>query len=82
MSAIDFDALTPAQQNLLGQIATNQDSVAYSNTVKSLMNKGLVEQYHEVDGAFRIERYRVPLPVHIQWCEWCAATLEDDDEDF
>lgn len=66
-----FENLTKAQDELFGRIATGDDSCVNERTVAVLIERELVERYYQVDGAFTWHRYRVPVAVHIHWCEWC-----------
>lgn len=29
-------------------------------------------------GPIQVVVYEVPLPVHMQWCEWCAENVEEE----
>jgi len=67
-----FDDLTKAQEDLFNRIAVGDDTCVNPRAVAALIEKGLVEQYEQKDGAFTWHRYRVPVAVHIRWCEWCS----------
>ncbi len=68
--------LPTKQQDVLSRIAINEDGGHNRFTLAALERKGLIESYEEVlFGGFlplRIKRYRVPIPVHMAWCAWCA----------
>lgn len=80
MTEPNFDALTETQQRVLGEIAINQDGGHPLKTIKELLINGLIEKYKESStGRFlTIIRYRVPLPIHIRWCEWCSTQVDDE----
>lgn len=80
---IDFDALTKAQQRVLGLVALNEDGGCHPVPLAALCKKGLIEEYTEtLRGTFpvQIKRYRMPIHVHIQWCAWCAASFDEKDD--
>lgn len=70
--------LTPAQQQVLSACAVGQDGGHNPRTLEALVKKGLLERKTQKDGMFKIPRYDMPLAVHIDWCEWCAETGEDE----
>lgn len=78
-----FDTLTKGQERTLGLIAINQDGWHNPMTLRSLMRRGLIERREEWDVsgslAVRIIRYHVPLPVHIEWCEWISENLTPEE---
>jgi membrane protease subunit (stomatin/prohibitin family) len=67
----NFDGLTNAQAALFERIAVGDDTRVNDHTAQVLIDKGLIEQYDQRDGMFTWHRYRVPVAVHIRWCEWC-----------
>lgn len=71
-----FEGLTKAQTDTLSRIATGDDRFVNERVARALLDKGYIETYREVSGAFSIIRYRVPITVHIRWAAWCA-TLPD-----
>ena len=32
-------------------------------------------------GPIKLPVYEVPLPIHIQWCAWCAENVSDEELD-
>ncbi len=54
-------------------------------TVNKLLAKGLIEKGPEKQlgdrlGKFSIPQYQVPMPLFIQWCEWCSEQPDFEDE--
>lgn len=51
---------------------------AHSKTLDSLLAKGLILRGRDkvlgrdALGKITVPQYFVPLPVHMQWCEWCS----------
>jgi hypothetical protein len=79
-----IDALTARQLDVLGCIAMNADGGHPQRTLDALVRKGLIEGYPEVlPGRFpvTITRYFVPIHVHIAYCTWASAHINDEDED-
>ena len=72
---IRFDVLSKQQLAVFEQIAINNDGGHNSRTLESLIKRNLIESYEQKDTVFfgdlTVIRYRVPLNVHIEWCEWC-----------
>ncbi len=79
---MNFGRLTEKQQQVLGLIAMNEDAGHHPQVLKSLVNKGLIEAYkedsHDRYGKLVITKYRMPLPVHIEWCNWCSKQYEEN----
>jgi hypothetical protein len=77
-----FRDLPKAQSFVFEQIAINNDAGHHPATLKALMKKGLIEETRERQGAFSIFRYHVPIPIHMEWCNWCSKQpgneLSDD----
>jgi hypothetical protein len=30
-------------------------------------------------GIFKLPQYQVPIPIHMQWCQWCSEQPENQD---
>jgi hypothetical protein len=82
-----FDGLPKRQAEVFEQIAINLDGGHHPATLAALVKKGYIEEYTEVvkDSMifwcnFRVTRYRVPIGVHIRWCEWCAENYTEEAE--
>ena len=64
------------------QIATGMDRGHHPATLKALLEAGLIvgktKTYASIDGDFRIVRFHVPIPIHMQWCQWCCENVTDD----
>jgi hypothetical protein len=59
-------------------VATGQRPSCHETTLEWLVNHGLVERLpgrlvgHDHLGEIRVPEFRVPLEMHVAWCEWCA----------
>jgi len=73
---VNFRNLPDAQAQVFEQIAVNNDAGHHPATVKALLKKGLIEQTGERQGLLTVFRYHVPMPIHIEWCQWCAEQPE------
>ena len=76
--------LTKAQRAAFEQIAINESAPVGNSTLKPLLERGLIERVEDMlipssMGNIKIAQYRVPLPVHAQWCEWCSEQGGLDD---
>lgn len=73
---------TKAQRQTFEALVTGIAGGHNSETIKSLLRRGLIEKVGErVIGApplrVHVPVYEVPLPLHLAWCEWCAANVVD-----
>lgn len=78
-----FTELTKRQLGVFEQIATNNDSGHPQKTLDSLERRGYISSEMEQLSGFppvQIRRYYVPIPVHIEWCQWCAKQQAKKDE--
>jgi len=76
----DFDALTPAQQRVAGNVAINQDIGENPRVLAALEELGILSSYEANQGGnppLIVKRYAMPVHVHIQWCEWCARMAKE-----
>ena len=73
-----LEKLTRAQLRTFALIAMNQDRGVPPETAAVLLEHGLIEAYEGVrpswPGPVTVTRYRVPLPVHVEWCRICAES--------
>jgi hypothetical protein len=79
----DFDALPAAQQRAAGNVAINRDAGEHPQVLARLEELGVIESYDETLGGrppLVVKRYRMSLPVHIAWCEWCSQQFAGEDE--
>ena len=78
----DFDRLSKSQQDTLNLIAIGQDGGHARSTLRSLVGRGLIEEFEQdMGGGLTVKRYEMPIPVHIMWCEWAAAQMDELGED-
>lgn len=80
---LDMDRLTPTQRDVLGQIALGNDGGHNPRTIAALKRMGLIVGHLDDGESFgvRVTRYELPIPVHMQWCEWCANQPDDEGND-
>lgn len=70
--------MTKTQRLAFERIAINQPHGATHKTLLALRSAGLIDYENkqigrDALGAITVPQWFVPLPVHAQWCEWCAA---------
>lgn len=76
---IAFTELTKRQLEVFEQIATGNDTGHPRITLDSLERRGYIEsEFQQLRGfpPVAVCKYSVPIPVHMQWCAWCAEKLE------
>jgi hypothetical protein len=66
-----------AQREAFERIAINQPPAASHKTLVALRAAGLVDYTNKVIGQdalgkITVPEWFVPLPVHMQWCEWAS----------
>lgn len=74
-----FSDLTKRQREVFEQIATGHDKGHPEQTLWSLAKRGYITRYPETlpgDPPVTIMRCEVPIPVHIEWCQWCEKRLK------
>ena len=56
-----------------------------ASVFESLLAKGLIEICgvktlgRDYFGKIQIPEFQQPLPVHMQWCQWCSENLTEED---
>jgi len=74
--------LTKAQFDTFCRIAVGDDTRVSSRVAKALIGKGLINRYEEIVSETPIPtviiRYEVPIPIHIEWAQWCSANVDDE----
>lgn len=73
-------SLTKKQREVFDQICVGNDKNHSSITLKSLIEKGLIEMYvQKLDVMCGIYRYTFAnYGVHIAWCELCAEECGEE----
>lgn len=79
------DGCTPGQVATFEAIAVNQYRGHGSKVppaISALLARGLIERLPDrIMGtgpfAVRVPDYAVPLPLHAQWCKWCADNVTE-----
>lgn len=70
--------MTNAQVRTFERIAISQPPAAAKRTMDVLLARGLIERGDDriiartLLGPVTVPTYFVPLPVHMQWCQWCS----------
>lgn len=76
MSGYDFSGLTTAQQELLTFQGWEPGSKLLPKprpqTVRKLLERGLVVERPVQFMGITIKAYDVPLETHMAWCAWCS----------
>lgn len=73
-----FRNLTPAQSRVFEQIAIGNDRGHNYRIINRLFAAGLIDREEVRDGYFHTWRYFVPLPLHMEWCQWCSEQPDDE----
>lgn len=85
-SAKRFLGLTKALADTFEQIAVGNDVGHPPAMIQALLKKKLIEETEEqVAGMLRAggsgfitrKRYFVPIPIHAEWCKWCAEQPDE-----
>lgn len=75
--------MTAVQTAAFERIAIGMSPMAGKETIKALLDKDLIIKLPDrlvsggIYGPVRIARYDVPVPTHIQWCEWASEQPDD-----
>lgn len=69
--------MTKAQRDAFEAIAINLQPQCTWPTIDVLLKAGVIERgegekRRDAMGTYEIPSFFVPLPIHMQWCEWCA----------
>lgn len=76
--------MTPAQKRDFEFIAVGQRPLGGKSTINALLAKGLIQEDRpellgrDRFGPIEIPRWYVPLPIHMDWCEWCAQQPDNE----
>ncbi len=68
---------------LIGSGARYHELRATKDTLQALLDKELIVEHmiqigQDKFGPITAHEYKVPLNVHMQWCQWCAENVEDE----
>lgn len=74
--------MTKPQIDAFERIAIGQDAPIHPKSAGALLARGLIIGQkvtigRDAFGPIEIMRYHVPLPIHVQWCEWCSEQPEN-----
>lgn len=77
----DIERLTERQRDVLGLVCINQDTGHHPATLAALERRGLIVGRFQTLGAGTslevvVQRWSVPLAVHVAWCAWCSEQEE------
>lgn len=75
--------LSKAQREAFEQIAISQPPRATHKTLISMRQKGLIDYVdreigRDALGKIVVPEWFVPLPIHMQWCEWCSEQPDNE----
>jgi hypothetical protein len=77
------EGMTRSEITAFEAIAINRQPRCSKKTIDTLLARGVIakeeKQVHLADGLppSVVSDYYVPLPVHVQWCEWAAWKQRD-----
>jgi hypothetical protein len=80
-----FSELTKAQLRVFEQIATGSDTGHPQRTLDSLEARSYIQsEFQQLVGfpPVAVRKYSVPIPVHIEWCQWCSEQLKGKENDL
>jgi hypothetical protein len=66
-------------------IATGGRPACATKTLYALERAGLIEKIGEevigrdALGVIKLPVYEVPLPIHMQWCQWASENVSDEE---
>lgn len=69
----NFRNLLQEESDVFEQIAINNDMGHPPAVLKRLEVKQLIVKKVESNG---MKHYYVPIPIHIEWCQWCSEQPE------
>ena len=61
--------MTRAEIAAFEAIAINRSPHCSKRTFEKLLSRGVIEKFEKKS---LFDDYFVPLPIHIQWCEWAS----------
>lgn len=76
--------MTKVQIAAFEQIAISQSPQCGWKSIDALLKGGVIERgqddtRRDAMGVYTIPNYFVPLPVHMQWCDWCSEQPENQE---
>lgn len=78
-----MDDLSEGQRDVLSAIAVGQDQSHNPRTLLVLAARNLIVGHHErLPGTPPVDvvRWEVPLPVHIEWAQWCSEQPDGEED--
>lgn len=83
MTAHPCRGMTKAQKEAFERIAINEHPRCGWLTLDALLARGVIkrgegETRKDAMGTYEIPSFFVPLPIHIQWCQWCSEHAEEE----
>jgi hypothetical protein len=75
--------MTKAQRDAFERIAINEFPRCKWPTIDALLAAGVIKRgddeiRRDAMGVYHIPQFYVPLPVHMQWCEWASEQPGDE----
>lgn len=77
--------MTEPQREAFERIAISQHPMAQEKTIEALLKRGVIARDanevlgRDAFGTITVPRYYVPMPVHMQWCDWASENVTDDE---
>lgn len=73
--------MSRADRDAFEAIAINQIPRNGWRSIDRLLEAGVIERgesekRRDALGTYEIPRFFVPLPIHMQWCDWCSRQSE------
>jgi len=68
-----FRGLPKKQVEVFEQIAVGNDGGHHPATLGALQRKGLISFREKRFFGTVVQAPYVPIPIHVEWCEWCAT---------
>ena len=74
--------MTQVQIDAFERLCVNQLPLCGWSSINALMNAGVVKRgqddlRHDAMGVYNVPTFFVPVPVHMQWCQWCSEQPEN-----
>ena len=70
-----FRGLPRKQAEVFEQIAVGNDGGHHPAMLEALQRKGLISFREKKFFRTIVQAPYVPIPIHVEWCEWCAIDV-------
>lgn len=73
--------MTKAQISAFEMIAIGENPMVGEKTIAKLLERGVIVQgpdriFQTALGPLHCKQYEIPIPIHMQWCEWASEQPE------